>query len=94
MGEKKDFYFQYQFWTVGFCFLRPNRFYLQSSFIPAFFRVLVSLVVELEGNLGVQADAEVVVHHALLGTLPINTIQKICRVVIKRWQNIHPREHY
>lgn len=47
------------------------------AFIPAFFRVLVSLVVELEGNLGVQADAEVVVHHTLLGTLPINTIQKI-----------------
>lgn len=34
--------------------------------IPAFFRVLVSLVVEFEGNLGVQADAKVVVHHTLL----------------------------
>lgn len=34
--------------------------------IPALFRVLVSLVVELEGNLGVQADAEVVIHHTLL----------------------------
>lgn len=35
-------------------------------FLPAFFRVLVSFIVELEGDFGVQADAEVVVHHTLL----------------------------
>lgn len=35
-------------------------------FLPALFRVLVPLVVELEGNLGVQADAKVIVHHTLL----------------------------
>lgn len=32
---------------------------------PAFLRVLFSLVVELQGDLGVEADAKVVVHHTL-----------------------------
>lgn len=41
-----------------------------SVFLPAFFGVLVPLVVELEGNLSIQANAKVVVHDALLGTLP------------------------
>ena len=33
---------------------------------PAFLGVLFSLVVELQGDLGVEADAKVVVHHTLL----------------------------
>lgn len=41
------------------------------GFLPAFFRVLVSFVVELEGDFGVQADAEVVVHHTLLWALSV-----------------------
>lgn len=36
---------------------------------PAFFRVLVSLVVKLEGDLGVQPNAKIVVHDTLLRTL-------------------------
>lgn len=67
-----------------FCWQRDNllnelstdyklHFFCMCVFIPALFGVLVSLVVELEGNLGVQADAEVVVHHTLLRTLSTNT---------------------
>lgn len=33
---------------------------------PAFLWMLLSLVVELQGDLGIQADAKVVVHHTLL----------------------------
>lgn len=35
-------------------------------FIPAFLGVLISLVVELQGDFGVQTDTKVVVHHTLL----------------------------
>lgn len=41
------------------------------GFLPAFFRVLVSFVVELKGDFGIQADAEVVVHHTLLWALSV-----------------------
>ena len=34
--------------------------------LPAFFGVFVSLVVELQGNLRIQTDPKVVVHHTLL----------------------------
>lgn len=50
-------------------------------FIPAFFRVLVSLVVEFEGDLGVQSDAEVVVHYTLLWTLSTED-KTSCRLFI------------
>lgn len=33
---------------------------------PALLRMLLPLVVELQGDLGIEADAEVVVHHTLL----------------------------
>lgn len=43
---------------------------------PALLRVLVSLVVEVQGDLGVQADAEVIVHDTLLRVaLPAASVQ-------------------
>lgn len=59
--------------------------------LPAFFRVLISLVVELEGNLGVQSDAEVVVHHALLGALSTNT--ENMQIALLKCDNTLIQEH-
>lgn len=53
---------------TGLSHLRPPR-----SLLPALFGVLVPLVVELQGDLGVQADAKVVVHDALLRAVPAET---------------------
>jgi hypothetical protein len=44
------------------------------SFLPAFLRVFVSLVVKVQRDFGVKADAKVVVHHTLLCiAVPENT---------------------
>lgn len=42
-------------------------------FIPAFLWVLISFVVELQGNFGIQADAKVVIHHTLLCAVSLET---------------------
>ena len=44
------------------------------SFLPAFLRVFVSLVVKVQRDFSVKADAKVVVHHTLLCiAVPENT---------------------
>ena len=55
--------------------------------VPALFGVLVPLVVELQGDLGIQPDPKVVVHHAFLSAESEET-----EAEGRTWENTRERE--
>jgi len=58
-----------------------------SSFLPALFWVLISLVVELQRYFGIQPDAKIVIHHTLFCALPVEQRDKqdeLCKLSHKR----------